>query len=287
MATGHSLADRRLGAVGDLAYRSGRRQQRCPANEREVLGGVAERHLQLILHDLVVMEFDIPRHELGLCHAHEQDALVGGKNGDRQALGRVCHREPLAGAKVEEAQLHRGRIEALNPLLDSIFVRPHVDRAAVPGADALLPGDHTADVLTKVFVLDDAEVGHREVAVADTAQHLELGCRCPRIDDRHLAGLRLGDDQVVDRHFTEVEAVAGGIETHDVCSRRIDEKHTARGAIDWCRRGCGSRSGSGSGRRSRSRSRSRSWSGRRAADERDVAEHSRAAAGGGGEAEGG
>ena len=87
-----------------------------------MLGRVAERHLQLILHDLVVMEFDVPRHELGLGQAHEQDALVGGQDGDQQALGRVCHREPLAGAEVEEAELHRGRIEPFDPLPDSIFV---------------------------------------------------------------------------------------------------------------------------------------------------------------------
>ena len=134
-----------------------------------MLGRVAERHLQLILHDLVVMEFDVPRHELGLGQAHEQDALVGGQDGDRQALCRVCHREPLAGAEVEEAELHRGRIEPFDPLPDSIFVRPHVDRVAIPRADALFPGDHPADVLTQVLVLDDAEVGHREVAVADAA----------------------------------------------------------------------------------------------------------------------
>ena len=121
------------------------------------------------------MEFDVPRHELGLGHAHEQDALVGGQDGDQQALGRIRHREPLAGSEVEEAELHRGGVVALDPLPDPIFVRPHIDRAAVPGADALLPGDHAADVLTQVLVLNDAEVGHREVAVADAAQHLELG----------------------------------------------------------------------------------------------------------------
>ena len=96
-----------------------------------------------------------------------------------------------------------------------------------------------------MLVLDDAEVGHRDVAVADAPQYLELGCRCPRIDDRHLAGLRLGDDQVVDRQVTEVEAVAGGIEPHDVVGRRIDEEHTACGAIDWRR--CGCRGGGGCG----------------------------------------
>ena len=278
MATGHGRADRRLVAVGDLAGRSGRRQQRCPADEREVLGGVAERHLQLILHDLVVMKLDIPGDELGLRHAHEQDALVGGQDGNRQAFGRVRHREPLAGAEVEETELHRGRIEAFDPLADSILVRPHVDRAAFPRADALLPGDHAADVLTQMLVHHDTEVGHREVAVADTAQHLELGCRCPRIDDRHLAGLGLGDDQVVDRHVREVEAVAGGIESHDVVGGRVGEEHTSRRAVGRGRRG--RRSGCGRRRRRRRRR------GRSAAHERQVAEHCRTPAGGGGEAEG-
>ena len=98
---------------------------------------------------------------------------------------------------------------------------PHVDRAAVPGADVLLPGEDTANVLAQVLVLDDAEVGHREVAVADTAQHLKLGDIRPRIDDRYLAGLGFGDDQVVDRYGTEVDAVAGRIESHNVVGRRV------------------------------------------------------------------
>ena len=89
-----------------------------------------------------------------------------------------------------------------------------------------------------MLVLDDAEVGHCESAVADAAQHLELGRRCPRIDDRHFAALQLGDDQVVDRHVGEVEAVAGGIKPNNVGGRRVDEEHTACGAIDWGRSGC-------------------------------------------------
>ena len=223
--------DGRLVAVGHLTGGGRRRQQRRPADEREVLGRMTEGHLQLILDDLVVVKLHVGRYEPRLRHAHQQHALIRRLHRDQQPLRRVGEREPLPRAEVQETELGRGRIETLDPLLHAVFVRPDVDRAGHPGPDALLPRHHAPHVLPQVLVLHDAEVRHREVAVGDPADHLILGRRRPGVHERHLAAREFADDQVVNRDGTKVEPVAGRIEAHDVFTRRADREHAARHTI--------------------------------------------------------
>ena len=66
-----------LMAVGDRPLRGQRRQQGRPADHGDLLNSETEGFLEPVLHDLVMVELDVRRHEIGLGDAHEQHALSG------------------------------------------------------------------------------------------------------------------------------------------------------------------------------------------------------------------
>jgi len=86
-----------------------------------------------------VVELDVGRHELGLRHTCQQDALAGRLDGNQHALGGVFNRQPLAGAEVEEAEFIDGRIKVLHAFLHAVLMRSHIDGARLTGPHAEFP----------------------------------------------------------------------------------------------------------------------------------------------------
>ena len=211
-----------LVAVRDLPRRCLRGQQLRPADHRHLLDREAEHRLQLVLHDLVVVELQVRRHQVRLRHTGQQQALPGRLHRQQQAVVGILRRQPLPGAEIQEAQLHRGGVEILHHLVHAVFVAAHIDGIRLARADTQFPGQHAAGVLAQMLVLHDAQILDAQLVEGDALQHLDLRGPGPDIDDRHLARRGLAQDRVVDGHGAEIDRVGRRVEADDVGTARVD-----------------------------------------------------------------